>query len=112
MMEQADKTKVDLSSLRIHRDEDEGVGVRPALKAVLLGTVVVVLVGALLIGYRAWSAATLPEVDLARASVESGSSGVEILTATGYVVAHRKAAVSPKISGRLEHLSVDIGSHV
>jgi HlyD family secretion protein len=112
-MEQADKTKVDLSSLRIHRDEgDGGSGAGRALKAVLFGTVVVVLVGALLIGYRAWSTSVLPEVDVSRASVESASDGVEILTATGYVVAHRKAAVSPKISGRLEYLAVDIGYHV
>jgi RND family efflux transporter MFP subunit len=111
-MQQADKTKVDLSSLRIHRDEDDAGRASPALKAVLAGTAIIVVVGALLIGYRLWSAATLPEVEVGRATIESGSQGIEILTATGYVVAHRKAAVSPKISGRLEWLGVDIGSHV
>jgi RND family efflux transporter MFP subunit len=111
-MEEADKTKVDLSSLRIHRDDDESMGAGRSLRVVLLGTLVVVLVGALIIGYRVWSAATLPEVDVVRCTVESGNAGVEVLTATGYVVAHRKAAVSPKISGRLEYLAVDTGSYV
>jgi RND family efflux transporter MFP subunit len=54
----------------------------------------------------------MPEVEVARATVESGSASVEILTATGYIVADRKAAVSPKISGRLEYLGVDTGSRV
>jgi multidrug resistance efflux pump len=111
-MEKADNTKVDLSALRINRERDEEAGLRPALKAVISGTVIIVLVGAALIGYRAWTAATLPEVETARATIDSGNAGVEILTATGYVVAHRKAAVSPKISGRLEWLGVDIASHV
>ena len=71
-----------------------------------------VVAGVLLIGYRMWNSATLPEVEVARAAVESGSSGLEVLTASGYVVAHRKAAVSPKISGRLEYLGVDTGSKV
>jgi RND family efflux transporter MFP subunit len=54
----------------------------------------------------------MPEVEVGRATIDSGSSGLEILTATGYVVAHRKAAVSPKIPGRLEYLGVDTGSRV
>jgi len=54
----------------------------------------------------------MPEVEVARATIESGSAGLEILTATGYIVADRKAAVSPKISGRLEYLGVDTGSRV
>src|SRR5215475_4361146 len=111
-MEQAEKTKVDLSSLRIHHDDDREGGIRPALKAVILGTMLIVLVGAALIAWRVWSAATLPQVEVARASIDSGNTGFEILTATGYVVAHRKAAVSPKTSGRLEWLGVDVGSRV
>ena len=78
----------------------------------LLGTLIIVIVGALFVVYRMWSGASLPEVEVARAAVESGSAGMEILTATGYIVADRKAAVSPKISGRLEYLGVDTGSRV
>lgn len=109
-MAQVEKT--DLSALRIHRDEDDRAGAGRALKAVITGTLLVVIVGAGLLGWRIWSAATLPEVEIGRVNIESGSTGIEVLTATGYVVAHRKAAVSPKISGRLEYLGVDIGSRV
>lgn len=107
-----ENTKPDLSALRIHRDDDEGSGARRGLRVVLLGTVIILVAAALLVGYRMWGAATMPEVEVARAIVESGSAGIEILTATGYIVADRKAAVSPKISGRLEYLGVDTGSRV
>jgi len=110
LTEQTQKIKPDLSALRIHRDDEAGTG--RGLRMVLLGTSLVVIAGAFLVGYRMWGAATTPEVEVARALVESGSAGIEILTATGYVVADRKAAVSPKISGRLEYLGVDTGSRV
>jgi HlyD family secretion protein len=111
-MEQTEKAKPDLSALRIHRDDDEGSGARRGLRVVLLGTVLILVAAAVLVGYRMWGSATMPEVEVARAIVESGSAGVEILTASGYIVADRKAAVSPKISGRLEYLGVDTGSLV
>lgn len=110
LKESTPKIKHDLSALRIQRDEDESP--RRGVRAVLLGTVLVLAAGALLVGYRMWGAATAPEVEVGRAMVESGGAGIEILTATGYVVADRKAAVSPKISGRLEYLGVDTGSRV
>ncbi|HEY3134598.1 MAG TPA: efflux RND transporter periplasmic adaptor subunit [Blastocatellia bacterium] len=111
-MEAKEKIKPDLTALRIHRDDEESPGARRGLRAVLLGTALIVIAGALLVGYRMWNSATMPEVEVARATVESSSAGIEILTATGYVVADRKAAVSPKISGRLEYLGVDTGSRV
>src|SRR6185503_2506417 len=107
-----EKVKPDLSALRIHRDDDEESGTRRGLRVVLLGTVLILLAAAMLVGYRMWGTATTPEVEVARAIVESGSSGIGILTANGYIVADRKAAVSPKISGRLEFLGVDTGSRV
>lgn len=110
--EPRDKTGTDLSALRIHRDEDESDGGGRAIKWTLLGTLLVIIAGAAIVGLRFLRAATLPEVETTRATIESGSAGVEVLTATGYVVAHRKAAVSPKISGRLEYLGVDTGSRV
>jgi RND family efflux transporter MFP subunit len=112
LMESTEKAKPDLAALRIHREDDEGSNTRRGLRVVLLGTVLIVMVAALLVGYRMWGSATMPEVEVARAIVESGSGGLEILTATGYIVADRKAAVSPKISGRLEYLGVDTGSRV
>jgi RND family efflux transporter MFP subunit len=112
MAQPSEKIKPDLSALRIHRDDDDQSGTRRGLRVVLAGTALVVIAGALLVGYRMWGSATMPEVEVARAAVESGSASVEILTATGYIVADRKAAVSPKISGRLEYLGVDTGSRV
>jgi RND family efflux transporter MFP subunit len=110
-LREAPRIKPDLAGLRIDRSEDDARSGK-TLRLVVLGTAIVVIVGAVLIGYRMWSAAALPEVEVSRAVIDSGSSGLEILTATGYVVAHRKAAVSPKISGRIEFLAVDIGSRV
>lgn len=104
--------KPDLSALRIDRNADEGSGARRGLRVVLLGTVLILVAAALLVGYRMWGTATMPEVEIARAVVESASAGFGILTANGYIVADRKAAVSPKISGRLEYLGVDTGSRV
>jgi len=111
-MEQTEKAKPDLTALRIHRDEDEDPGMSRSLRVVLIGTALVVVAGVLLVGYRMWSVSTTPEVEVASALIESGSAGIGILTANGYVVADRKAAVSPKISGRLEYLGVDTGSRV
>jgi RND family efflux transporter MFP subunit len=111
-MEQTEKAKPDLSALRIHRDEDDDSGARRGVRVVLIGTALVVIAGALLVGYRMWSASATPEVEVATALVESGNAGIGFLTANGYVVADRKAAVSPKISGRLEFLGVDTGSRV
>src|SRR6185503_7091776 len=112
LMEAKEKIKPDLSALRIHRDDDDASSSRRGLRVVLLGTVLILVAAALLVGYRMYGAATMPEVEVARATIESGSAGLEILTATGYIVADRKAAVSPKISGRLEFLGVDTGSRV
>ncbi|MFY9571218.1 MAG: efflux RND transporter periplasmic adaptor subunit [Blastocatellia bacterium] len=106
------KIKPDLSALRIHRDEDDVSATPRTVRVVLLGTALIVLAGAGLLGYRMWGSAAMPEVEVARAAIESGNAGLEILTATGYIVADRKAAVSPKISGRLEYLGVDTGSRV
>ncbi|HSF24042.1 MAG TPA: efflux RND transporter periplasmic adaptor subunit, partial [Blastocatellia bacterium] len=111
-MEQRENIKPDLSALRISRDDDHESGGRRGLRVVLLGTLLIVIAGVALVSYRMWGSATMPEVEVARAAIESSSAGVEILTATGYVVADRKAAVSPKISGRLEYLGVDTGSRV
>jgi len=55
------------------------------------------------------------EIHTAQAAViQRGGSdpGTPILTASGYVVARRKAVVSAKIQGRLSQLKVEEGSHV
>jgi len=107
-----EKPRVELSKLRINRDDHESEG---GLRwgPIIGGTILVLLVAGAAVGYRYWTTSVgITEVEVARASVESGDTATELLTATGYVVAHRKAAVSPKISGRLEYMGVDVGSFV
>jgi multidrug efflux pump subunit AcrA (membrane-fusion protein) len=56
-----------------------------------------------------------PEVQTATVAVSrtaEASAGTPILTASGYVVARRKAVVSAKIQGRLSQLRVEEGSVV
>ena len=60
--------KPDLSALRIDREDDDSP--KTGLRVVLLGTALVVIVGILLIGYRLWASATVPEVEVTRATVE------------------------------------------
>jgi RND family efflux transporter MFP subunit len=104
--------KGELASLRIDRD-------RPAERrlwrwpVLLLIPVVMVLGG--LYALRARQAFSAPEVETARATVvrlSDASAGAPILTASGYVVARRKAVVSAKIQGRLAQLRVEEGSRV
>jgi RND family efflux transporter MFP subunit len=103
--------KGELASLRIDRE-------RPARKPwrwplLLLLPVVAGLLGLYVL--RAVSAARGPEVETVRAAMaQTGGAapGTAILTASGYVVARRKAVVSAKIQGRLAELRVEEGSRV
>ena len=52
------------------------------------------------------------EVHMVKASITFPSRALTILNASGYVVAQRKAAVSSKATGRIEHLYVEEGSFV
>jgi HlyD family secretion protein len=75
--------------------------------------VALVALGISYVGWRSVSAAV--EVETTRASVETGSAmspGTPVLTASGYVVARRRAVVSAKIQGRLARLDVEEGSRV
>ena len=71
---------------------------------------------ALVIAYFGWrTVSAAVEVDTARPTVETGanlSAGSPVLTASGYVVARRRAVVSAKIQGRLAQLLVEEGSRV
>jgi len=52
------------------------------------------------------------EVQLATATLTSPSQASAVLTASGYVVARRKAAVASKGTGRLVFLGVEEGDKV
>ena len=65
--------------------------------------------------WRSQAGATVVDVETVQARVEQpavGGPGAPMLTASGYVVARRRAVVSAKIQGRLQDLRVEEGSRV
>jgi RND family efflux transporter MFP subunit len=104
----------DLSGLRINRSQDEepqAGGPRSSLKVVLFPSIAVVVV---VLGYVFFSRSfeSAIEVQLTTATLSSPSQANAVLTASGYVVAQRKAAVASKATGRLEYLGVVEGDRV
>lgn len=103
--------KGELASLKIDRTRPA----RSPWRWPLLLFVPVVLVLGVSYALRARRAFAAPEVDTVTAAVSrdaEASAGTPILTASGYVVARRKAVVSAKIQGRLSELRVEEGSEV
>jgi RND family efflux transporter MFP subunit len=100
-----------LASLKIERQLPPS---RPWRWPVLL-LIPVVLVLGVLYALRARQALSTPAVTTVRAEVSASTGpapGAAMLTASGYVVARRKAVVSAKIQGRLAELRVEEGSRV
>ncbi len=103
---------VDLASLRIDRSSTG----RPykksgwRRKAVTWLVICAILIGGFLL-FRSWFYAGI-EVDLVIASLASPAQANAVLTASGYVVARRKAAVASKGTGRLVYLGVEEGDKV
>jgi RND family efflux transporter MFP subunit len=102
--------KQELESLRIRRDEPAS---RPRRWPIVL--VILLAIGAA--GFyviRARPSFGATEVETIRPTVRRGApaEGSPLLTASGYVVARRKAVVSAKIQGRLAELKVEEGSRV
>ena len=101
----------DLSSLRIDRN-------RPAFarKSKIPRGLIAVAVAALLIvvGFFFWREKVAPraEVQLATAALISPAEAAALLSASGYVVARRKAAVASKGTGQLVYLGVEEGDIV
>lgn len=103
------KEQADLSSLRIERSSDY----RPPRKwwRWVLGLSIVPL---LVIGYLFVMHQVAPglAVQVGTATLITGSQAQALLTASGYVVAQRKAAVASKATGRLEYLGVVEGDRI
>ena len=103
--------KNDLDSLKIDRDRPPASPWRWPL----LLLVPALLLLAVVYGLRVRQAMAAPEVETLRATVRAAtetSAGTPLLSASGYVVARRKAVVSAKIQGRLAQLKVEEGSRV
>ncbi len=103
----------DLSSLRIDRsDQLKNPGQRGKIFKVIGTTLGIVVL--LLVIYFGWKSFTSPaiEVKLATATLQSPSQASAVLTASGYIVAQRKAAVASKGTGRLVYQGVVEGDRV
>ncbi|MBI3258619.1 MAG: biotin/lipoyl-binding protein [Ignavibacteriae bacterium] len=107
-----DNQNVDLSALRINRDapqESSGGGYG---KYIIIAICLLAVAG----GYYYFSTSNFSfspeEVDTGTASLTSPSQANAILTASGYVVAQRKASVSSKATGRLQSLYVIEGDQL
>jgi len=100
---------LDLSSLRIHRDEG---GPRKSRTGLWIGLGVLILGAGAAGVYFLGGQSRLPvvQVDLVR-RVGAGASGA-ILSAGGYILPDRKADVSSRVFGRLEWIGVEAGSKV
>lgn len=103
----------DLSSLRINRSSPDAQSPR---KSRSYGKLFIWLLAfSVLIGAAVFLKGLFDpgiEVQLATASLSSPSQANAVLTASGYVVARRKAAVASKGTGRLVFLGVEEGDKV
>ena len=102
----------DLSSLRIDRAKPAGFSRKSrSVRKVLPWTIVALVLGA---AFFLWREKFGPgvEVQLATASLVSPAQAEAVLSASGYVVARRKAAVASKGTGQLVYLGVQEGDTV
>jgi RND family efflux transporter MFP subunit len=104
---------VDLSSLRIDRSSQPTGGAKRgrSLRKRFVWIVVAAVVAAGLLFMRDLFTPGV-EVQLATASLTSPAQAHAVLTASGYVVARRKAAVASKGTGTLVFLGVEEGDRV
>jgi len=107
-------TKIeDLKSLRID-DHHRGEGPEEpkwSKRYILAGVGVLVVASLLTLGYRV-AQGSVPEVETARATAESGAVGGTVLNATGYIVAHHMINVNSKVTGRVKWIGVEKGDKV
>src|SRR5437899_10043441 len=107
-----EKNNIDLSSLRIDRRERPQFSKKPrTIRRIVTAAVVIVLLAG---GFFLLRPVLFPgiEVQLATASFTSPAQANAVLTASGYVVARRKAAVASKGTGTLMFLGVEEGDRV
>ncbi|HEY7714765.1 MAG TPA: efflux RND transporter periplasmic adaptor subunit [Candidatus Binatia bacterium] len=104
---------VDLSTLRINRGPTGAKAPKRSRSSgkILGWFVVLALIAAAAFFFKDWLNPGI-EVQLATASLTSPTQASAVLTASGYVVARRKAAVASKGTGRLVFLGVEEGDKV
>ncbi len=102
---------IDLSALRIQRSQQTDGPPRKTGTYIIIGALVLVIAGA---GYYLSQKIFAPAIEVHLVSVAwvSPSQSNALLTASGYVVAQRKAAVASKGTGRLVYLGFVEGDRV
>ncbi len=102
--------KQELASLRLEREPASGGRGKTVVLMVVLALIAAVAVAT----WRFRSDLTALEVETVHAAIVTPQQADEqpVLSASGYVVARRKAVVSAKIQGRLSTLKVEEGSRV
>jgi len=102
----------DLSSLRINRSQNREPGKTKKNITIIAAVIIVLALG--IYGYNLLSSAlnSAVEVKLTAATLQTPAQSSAIFTASGYVVAQRKAAVASKGTGRLVFLGVVEGDKV
>jgi HlyD family secretion protein len=103
----------DLSSLRIDRSSPGVTSPRRSgrMRKIIIWTSVLAALVTIVLLLKNWLNPGV-EVQLATASLTSPSQANAVLTASGYVVARRKAAVASKGTGTLVYLAVEEGDRV
>ncbi|MBX7153968.1 MAG: efflux RND transporter periplasmic adaptor subunit [Bacteriodetes bacterium] len=109
----SDAQHADLSALKINRNAP----VQAPSGGTAWGKIVTIVLVLALLGGGAWwfmgnSSFSAIEVDAVTATLSSPAQQNSVLTASGYVVAQRKAAVSSKVTGKLVALNVIEGDVV
>jgi multidrug efflux pump subunit AcrA (membrane-fusion protein) len=107
--ETTNNLRSDLSALKTDRASDSH-----RVRRGLFGTILFFVVAAALVLYLVRGRISAQEVAIVRPTVRRSTAtpATPILSASGYLVARRKAVVSAKIQGRLAELDVDEGSWV
>jgi RND family efflux transporter MFP subunit len=105
-------SKADLSALRIDRSNNNHNS--NSKKTILVVAIIIAAAIILFLGYTIAGSIFSPAVDvkLATVTLQSPSQTSASLTASGYVVAQRKASVASKGTGRLVYLGVVEGDRV
>jgi RND family efflux transporter MFP subunit len=110
-MTNQDNNKVDLSNLRINRREtNEPINTAKYIRKSLWIVIPIAILAVIWIVLKGMSPAL--EVKTAEATQITQNQAQSVLSATGYVVAARKAEVASKATGRLEFLGVEEGDAV
>jgi HlyD family secretion protein len=100
-----------LKGLQIDRSQRRGNGSsRRTNRWIVVGVLLIVLVGAASLAFKAINAST--EVETVRAAKDVSGGDPVALNATGYIVAHHEIQVASKVVGRVSWIGVEKGDAV